>query len=77
MDKVDRSSFASAEVQDGSAAVARSVERDFNELIAIFEGQLAKLDGSENVTRRHIAAAKAAAERGLKLSKELIETLGA
>lgn len=76
MDKLDRSSIASADVQiEGAEQVAMSVERDFGELVAIFSRQLASVPDDDCATRRHIKAARSAAERGLRLSRELIETL--
>ena len=57
------------------AGLARSVRRDFVDLVAIFDLQLSsppEIDGQE---RFHISKAKAAAERGLRLSQELIEAM--
>jgi hypothetical protein len=60
-----------------SVATANAVRNDFGELIAIFDQRLASLADSENVERSHILEARTVAERGLKLSEELIERLRA
>lgn len=52
---------------------AESLRNDFNGLIEIFDRHLAALSPDDGQARRHIAQAKAAAERGLRLSRELIE----
>lgn len=75
MDKLGRSSGASGDVQaDNSEAVARRIERDFNNLLAIFERQLQESEGDQ-LSKRHIGAARAAARRGLQLSRELLRQL--
>lgn len=58
---------------------AESVRRDFSELVALFQWHLDALGpGTENgQARTHISEAKAAAERGLKLSNELVESMKA
>jgi hypothetical protein len=82
MDQVDRSPNADLP-DDDSTNVARAVERDFTmcrraverdftDLIAIFDRQLANLPIEDATARRHIAAARTAARRGLKLSRELL-----
>jgi hypothetical protein len=58
-----------------SAAAANSVRSDFIELIALFDRRLASLPDAEDHERSHLTKAKAVAERGLKLSQELIERL--
>jgi hypothetical protein len=74
MDQVDRSPNADLP-DDDSTNVARAVERDFTDLIAIFDRQLANLPIEDATARRHIAAARTAARRGLKLSRELLAKL--
>lgn len=56
--------------------VAQSVSRDFADLIAVFERELCNLPGSDHPARWHLAKAKAAAERGLELSQDLIAAMG-
>ena len=56
-------------------AAAKAVRRDFADLVTTFDRQLAGLQSGEGAARAHFAKAKAAAERGLRLSLELIETL--
>ena len=58
------------------ARTAQTVQRDFSDLVKIFDCQLANLPQSESPARSHIVRAKAAAERGLQLSEKLIEGLG-
>jgi hypothetical protein len=74
MDKLKGSSNAGLK-DDAATEVARSVERDFTDLVAIFDLQLDSLPSGDGVTRQHVAAARSAAERGLKLSRELISKL--
>jgi 1,2-phenylacetyl-CoA epoxidase catalytic subunit len=52
---------------------AVSIASDFAALIAIFERQLELLSSSDSETKAHLARAKIAAERGAKLSQQLIE----
>ena len=49
-----------------------SIAHDFAALVAIFERQLEVVAPSDSETRAHISKAKSAAERGAKLSQELI-----
>jgi hypothetical protein len=56
-------------------AAAMAVQRDFADLVRIFDRQLAGLWSGNGAARAHFAKAKAAAERGLRLSLELIEAL--
>ena len=51
-------------------SVAASLQDDFAELVRIFDRELA-VGRSEASGRSHIADAKDAAERGLRLSKQL------
>ena len=53
--------------------VAQSVRRDFADLVAIVEQQMCGLSDSECLARSHLAKAKEAAARGLKLSQDLID----
>jgi len=55
----------------GCAEAADSIEADFNDLIAILDRQLATLPITETQARVHIEQARAAAERGLRVSQEL------
>lgn len=79
MDKLDRSSSASAHVREdeGAAEVARVVERDFRDLLALFDRQLASLAEGDASAREHLLGARAAAEQGLELSRQLIARLEA
>lgn len=51
---------------------AESVRSDFSGLIEIFDRHLDTLADGDSRARRHIFEARAAAERGLRLSYELI-----
>jgi hypothetical protein len=42
----------------------------------MFDRQLDNLKGKDSGARLHVAKAKAAAERGLQLSRALLDTLG-
>jgi len=55
--------------------LARSVRRDFVDLVAILDQQLRSPSDSAGQERFHIMKAKAAAERGLTLSQDLIEVM--
>jgi len=57
--------------RSGCAEAADSIEADFSDLIAILDRQLASLPAAETQARSHIQQAKAAAERGLRVSQEL------
>ena len=59
-------------IQDDAPLAAQSVQSDFRALIEIFDSHLAALADGDVQARIHIAEARAAAERGLRLSKELI-----
>jgi len=61
---------------DDSIAVAESVRRDFRELLAMLDRQLANVGETDARALSHFLEAKAAAERGLKLSELLVESLG-
>jgi hypothetical protein len=49
------------------------MHRDFTDLIAIFDRQVSSLPAYDSRARAHVARARAAAERGLRLSQDLIE----
>lgn len=49
-----------------------SVADDFAALVAVFERQLERVPSSDNEMRGHILNAKAAAERGMQLSRILL-----
>jgi len=49
-----------------------SVAHDFAALAAVFDRQLERVSAGDEETRSHILKAKAAAERGLQLSNELL-----
>jgi Na+/H+ antiporter NhaB len=51
------------------------VRRDFSALLKVFEEQLAISSDNEVERRVHINEARSAAERGIKLSNELIDML--
>lgn len=61
--------------QSGSARSLRSVADDFAALAAVFDRQLGLIPASDKTTRSHLRNAKAAAERGLHLSNELLKRL--
>ena len=72
MDKNTRPANSSELSACGDVFDANSVRQDFIQLIAIFDRQLARLTDDDGQTRFHLLRAKAAAERGLKLSSELV-----
>ena len=57
---------------DDPSVTANSLRSDFSGLIEIFERHLKKVPADDGQARLHIAQAKAAAERGLRLSHQLI-----
>ena len=63
-------------VQEDATSVAQAVEQDFSALIAVFNGHLdSGIDlGAE--AKSALSEARGAAERGLKLSRRLIDLLG-
>ena len=78
MDEYKRLNDGSDEwYQDDAAVAAQSVLTDFSELVAMLDRQLANLADADAVTRSHVVGARAAAERGLKLSKQLVGLLAA
>lgn len=50
-----------------------SVAQDFAALVALFDRQLELLPASDRDTRLHVQRARAAAERGARLSERLLE----
>src|SRR5690349_11366212 len=69
MDKFDRSSNVGLK-DEAASEVALSVERDFTNLIAIFDRQLDSIPLNDSVTRRHVTAARGAAERAFATGPE-------
>jgi hypothetical protein len=68
-----RSRVDAAEADEsGSAESILSVARDFAALAAVFQQQLKLVPPSEEETLGHIRRAKAAAERGMELSRQLL-----
>ena len=63
------------ENQDHPFMTAEALRIDFDQLIAVFDRRLASHSGADGEVRSHILEAKAAAERGRKLSQDLIELL--
>jgi len=57
------------------AQVAKTVRDDFDALYAILDRHLRFAPGADNRTRSQIADAKLAAQRGVELSKQLVERL--
>ena len=55
------------------ASTAAYVQRDFQALVGVLEGHLAVLEPVDDQARSHVIRAKAAAERGLKLSERLMK----
>jgi hypothetical protein len=73
MDKYKRPVDASGtSYPDDASIAAESVRNDFSELVALFDRHLDALADGDNRARKQISEARAAAERGLKLSHELI-----
>jgi hypothetical protein len=77
---MDRPSRHSSRVKErpevDPMGAAEAVQRDFEDLVAMFDRQLDNLKGKDSGARLHVAKAKAAAERGLQLSRALLDTLG-
>jgi hypothetical protein len=61
--------------QDDATGVAESLQDDFIGLIAIFDRQLAAGSAVGGASCTKIADARAAAQRGLSLARELAELL--
>jgi len=62
--------------QDDAVILADSLREDFIKLMAIYDSQLTIGGGASDRKESSIAAARAAAERGLRLSDDLRELLG-
>ena len=76
MDRLSRHSSRVKERPDIDAlGAAEAVQRDFEDLVAMFDRQLVNLRAKDSQARGHVTRARAAAERGLQLSRELIDTL--
>lgn len=78
MDKYRRA-FESADASDqnDAAMAAESVRTDFSDLVSMLNQQLANLADTDKLAQSHLLEAKAAAERGLMLSMQLIDLLRA
>lgn len=61
--------------QIDAASLAQSLQEDFAGLIAIFDRQLKSGSLPAGKKRSKITDARAAAERGVRLSEELVELL--
>jgi hypothetical protein len=73
MDKCKDPADPSQDRHSGDVSIAaESVRSDFGELVALFNRHLDALSHHDSEARRHIAEARAAAERGLRLSNELV-----
>ena len=75
MDRFSRSAFARTEDEEDTALAAQSVCKDFRKLIQVFDQRLDQLSDATRRERSHIVEARAAAERGLRLSQQLIGML--
>ena len=75
MDRFSRSAFAKISDDEDAASAAQSVCNDFSKLIQAFDRQLDQLSGEAWCERSHLQEARAAAERGLKLSRQLVGIL--
>jgi hypothetical protein len=78
MDKYRNPMAASGDLQNADTPlIAESLQGDFRGLLEIFDRHLESLSPDDNEARNRITQAKAAAERGLKLSRELLEVMKA
>lgn len=59
------------------ASVAETVQADFAALVGILEQRLAALGEADSRVKRHVSDAKAAAERGVELSAQLLAAMRA
>ena len=75
MDRFSRSAFVKTSDDCDPALAAQSVCNDFSKLIEVFDRQLEQLSGEASRERTHIQEARAAAERGLTLGRQLIGML--
>ena len=76
MDKYRRP-FGATDQSDqyDAATAAESIRADFSDLVSMLDRQVANLAGTDDLARAHLLEAKAAAERGLALSMQLVELL--
>ena len=74
MEKLGNSS-ATILKDEGASRLAVAIERDFADLLAVFDRQLASLPPTDADVRQHVAAARSAAERGLELSRKIVSGL--
>jgi hypothetical protein len=73
MDKYSQLSRISADwSSEEPSATADSLQSDFTDLIEIFDRHLKRVPAGDGQARLHIAKARAAAERGLRLSHQII-----
>jgi hypothetical protein len=75
MDEYKHLNDSSEGYRDDAVLAAQSVLTDFGELVSMLDRQLGNLGDSDRSARSHMLEAKAAAERGLKLSKQLVALL--
>jgi hypothetical protein len=60
-------------LSDDPPLSVESLQNDFSGLIRVFDRHLKALPPEDRQARSHILQARAAAERGLRLSRELID----
>jgi hypothetical protein len=77
MDKHSRALEFQTSDQGEAVAAAESVRTDFGQLLSMLNQHLASVADTEKLTQSHLLEAKAAAERGLALSMQLVEILRA
>jgi hypothetical protein len=76
MNKQGRASGASDQFDQCDAAhAAEAIQRDFHQLIAIFDRQLDLLPDEDLSAQMHISEARQAAEHGLELVEALVALL--
>ena len=61
--------------RDDSNGLVESLEQDFAALVAVLERQLGSVSRSDRESRSQILKAKEAAQRGVSLSRQLIEQI--
>ena len=72
---ISAAGFSDSDIQCDAPSVAETVQDGFRGLIAILAGHLQSASDGDDEARLAIAKAKDAAERGLLLSRQLIEQL--
>ena len=78
MDKYrSASDVTHASNSDEASVAAESIRSDFSDLVSLLDQQTANLGVTDEAARSHLLEARAAAERGLELSMQLIELLRA